>query len=266
MLSESESPDEGAPDAPPAGLRIRLWGFLIVVRPTAAVMAVGLLAVGFGLGELTGVLASATDVARAPLDALGWGAVFASCLCLTVIGHEAGHGIVGTLCGNPARWAVVRGVGAGVQLEGTPTGWRRVAISAAGPIAELGVAGLLVLVSPGGVTGVISSPTGIVGAAMAVNAVCGLLIPLSRNSDAAKIYRGLGQAFSRPSLRRNTRYTRRMCITPLHRIGRVSVSKNCDRALAPSALAFGQHPPPQRSDGSLLQVSRPEELVGGAGR
>ena len=200
MLSESESPDQGAPDAPPDGLRIRLWGFLIVVRPTAAVMAVGLLAVGFGLGELMGgVLASATDVAREPLNALGWAAVFASCLCLTVIGHEAGHGIVGTLCGNPARWAVVRGVGAGVQLEGTPTGWRRVAISAAGPIAELGVASFLVMVSPVGVIGVISSPTGIVGAAMAFNAVCGLLIPLSRNSDAAKIYRGLGQAFSRPA-------------------------------------------------------------------
>ena len=61
----------------------------------------------------------------------------------------------------------------------------------AGPLAELGVAVLLVSLSPAGVTGVISSPTGLVGAAMVVNAVFGLLIPVSRNSDAAKIYRGL---------------------------------------------------------------------------
>ncbi len=162
-------------------------------------MAICLLCMGFVLGELTGVLASATDAARAPLDALGWASAFTGCLYLTVVGHEAAHGIVATICGNPARWAVVRGIRAGVNIERTPIGWRRVAISAAGPLTEVGLAGLLLVLSPHGVVAVMSSPTGVVGGAMTVNAVFGVLIPLSRNSDAAKIYRGLRQALTATS-------------------------------------------------------------------
>lgn len=73
-------------------------------------------------------------------------------------------------------------------------GWRRAGISAAGPLAELGLSVTLVALNPHDALSILCSPTGLVGVVMSRNAILGLLIPLRRNSDAAKIYRGLGQA------------------------------------------------------------------------
>ena len=83
--------------------------------------------------------------------------------------------------------------GADTYLDGTPARGRAVAIAAAGPLIEIGVAATLLSLSPYSVTGIVTSPTGCAGLALMANGVVGLLIPVSRNSDAGKIFQGLGQ-------------------------------------------------------------------------
>lgn len=136
-----------------------------------------------------GILAETVDAPPAPVFAV---VVPVVCIGLALI-HEAGHVVAGTLTAHPFQWRLrLHAAGVAVFLEGTPTRWRRVAISAGGPIAHAAASGFVLLAVGSGWVA-LTTPVGLAAGFSLFDALVNLLIPLGRRTDAAKLYLGIGQ-------------------------------------------------------------------------
>lgn len=178
--------------APPPGVRVRIRGFVVVIPRAALLGVVSVVATGYLLAQMSADLFLEGTTRPFPA-ALAWSLVFALLVWATMSAHEAAHAAAGAVCGHPPVWAVFRGFGAGVQLQGTPARWARVFVSSAGPLAEI-LAGLALLLTSWRDR---SGPAAFVGAFATLNGAGNLLLPMGRNSDAVKLYRGIGQIASR---------------------------------------------------------------------
>lgn len=177
---------------PVAGRILRPFGLPVRVSPLALVLLAVLGVSGFLANTL------AVDVARPLLSlpvptmtgALGT-AAFASTVIVAIVLHETGHALVGRLVGHRLLWVTV-GATPSVRLDGEPVGARRVAISAAGPIIEAAFGAAIVLAATAGDRTWIE-PCALGGWFAAATGSLGLLVPLTPNSDARKVWRGIGQ-------------------------------------------------------------------------
>lgn len=170
---------------PGAGLRVRPRGIEICVKPTFPVLLILFLGVGW---VVTYFAAAWVEAFGGPTPQVtGWlaGVVFAGALLGAVAYHEAGHAFAGAALGHRLL---------GVRLSMRPSvrldydalhGWRRVFVSAAGPVAEA-VAGTGLILSGGGW----SEPVALAGWLGLLNAALSLFW-WAPETDGRRIFQGL---------------------------------------------------------------------------
>lgn len=163
-------------------LYLRPWGLL-------AVMAFG----GLYIASISVVWHGSV------LDLIPGGLLFAGTVLCSVLAHESGHAVAGALNGHRCT-GMCLGVGGQVYLEGTLEGRQLVIISAAGPLS-----GLLFDTSVIVVTGVFGDlnpywlAVGLSAYVCAINNLLNLLVPVSGDSDAKNLYRGIRETLASKS-------------------------------------------------------------------
>lgn len=110
--------------------------------------------------------------------------LFAVIYTLGVMLHEIGHAAVYLACGLGWRRTLI-GVSASVFPRRRPTRAQQVIISAAGPIAQAAAGAVVVAIATADTLVLIA------GLFILTEGVLNLLLPISRNSDAAKLYRSI---------------------------------------------------------------------------
>lgn len=110
--------------------------------------------------------------------------LFASIYIAGVIAHELGHVAIYLACSLGWRRTII-GPSASVVPLRRPTRAQQVVIAATGPIAQSLMGCVVALLSQGNALMLIA------GMLLLLEGVCNLLLPLSHNSDAAKLYRNL---------------------------------------------------------------------------
>jgi len=160
-------------------LYLRPWGLL-------AVMAFG----GLYIASISVVWHGSV------LDLIPGGLLFAGTVLCSVLAHETGHAVAGVLNGHRLN-GMCLGVGGEVYLEGTLAGRQLVIISAAGPLS-----GLLFDTSVIVATGILGDlnpywlAVGLSAYVCAINNVLNLLVPVSGDSDAKNLYRGIRETLA----------------------------------------------------------------------
>jgi len=130
------------------------------------------------------------------LDLIPGGLLFAGTVLSSVLAHESGHAVAGVLNGHRLN-GMCLGVGGEVYLEGTLTGRQLVIISAAGPLSGL-LFDTSVIVATGlfGDLGPYWLAVGLSAYVCAINNFLNLLVPISGNSDAKNLYRGIRETLA----------------------------------------------------------------------
>ncbi len=175
------------------GFRFTVRGFPVVLTRKFPFGLLLLVAMGWLLANLGDNLRDdSSPVPNWSLRVFLAGLIFATSVYVVILCHEAAHAVVASKFGYPPQWAKLGAVSAGVKLPRDPTGWARISISAAGPLAEMLCS--LILITPsitGSLIELLTAPTALAGLGMFINGAVGLIVPLGRRSDAAKIYRGI---------------------------------------------------------------------------
>lgn len=158
-----------------------------------AVLRAGFVILAGALGAFGWALADALAVAQPAQRPGAWGLVFAGLVLVGIVGHELGHVAAYRLVGAPWTGFVLRGRGASVRTSSVLGPGRQLIVSAAGPAAETGFAVvLLTIVAPGTVAWA-------AGVFALLDGLANGVVPMSRRSDAMKIWRSLAR-LARPAL------------------------------------------------------------------
>ncbi len=130
------------------------------------------------------------------LDLIPGGLLFAGTVLSSVLAHETGHAVAGILNGHRLN-GMCLGVGGEVYLEGTLRGRQLVIISAAGPLSGL-LFDSSVIVTTGlfGDLGPYWLAVGLSAYVCAINNLLNMLVPISGNSDAKNLYRGIRETLA----------------------------------------------------------------------
>jgi len=163
-------------------LYLRPWGLL-------AVMAFG----GLYIASISVVWHGSV------LDLIPGGLLFAGTVLCSVLAHESGHAVAGVLNGHRCT-GMCLGVGGEVYLEGTLAGRQLVIISAAGPLSGLLFDSSVIVAT--GVFGDLNPywlAVGLSAYVCAINNLLNLLVPVSGNSDARNLYRGIRETLASKS-------------------------------------------------------------------
>jgi len=133
-------------------------------------------------------------IAAGARTALGWPTpsvtglsavvVFTVCGLAGVVAHEAGHAVAGRMLGHRLVGVRASAIPA-VRLDYDDlAGWRRIFVSAAGPVIQMLVGGVLILSARAW-----SDPSSLAGWETSATAVMSLALPWPSRSDGGKIWR-----------------------------------------------------------------------------